>query len=192
MHKIIGGDKKEYGPASAEEIRQWIAEGRLSSMSQVQAEGSGEWKALGSFAEFADALRAEAVNPLRALAPAPPVSGEAWVSQVLAARPEVEPGRCLAQSWKLLIGNFGTLVGATLLIWLIGTACELNLISSLVYQVLWGVFYGGFYGVFLKKISGEEAPAGGSFAGFYLGFGQLLLAGVLLPLCLRLCVLFLF
>ncbi len=155
MHKIIGGDKKEYGPASAEEIRQWIAEGRLSSMSQVQAEGSGEWKALGSFAEFADALRAQAVHPLPALAPAPPVSGEAWVSQVLAARPEVEPGRCLAQSWKLLIGNFGTLVGATLLIWLIGTACELNLISSLVYQVLWGgqLLLAGFLSSLLSRLA---------------------------------------
>src|SRR5258708_29482071 len=177
MHKIIGGDKKEYGPASAEEIRQWIAEGRLSSMSQVQAEGSGEWKALGSVAEFADALRQQAVHPLPALAPAPPVSGEAWVSQVLAARPEVEPGRCLAQSWKLLIGNFGTLVGATLLIWLIGTACELNLISSLVYQVLWGEFYGGLYVVFLGKIRVEAAPALDSFPGVNHGFGERLVAG---------------
>jgi hypothetical protein len=184
-YKIIGGDKKEYGTATADEVRQWIAEGRLNAQSQVQAEGSGEWKALGAFAEFADALRAQAAPPPVRAVPAPPASPELWTSQILARRPEVQPGRCLAQSWKLLAGNFGTLFGATFLIWVIGTACELNAFTGLLYNVMWGVFYGGLYLVFLKKIRGEHVSAGDAFAGFSLGFGQLLLTGFLSSLLSR-------
>jgi hypothetical protein len=52
MYKIIGADKKEYGPVTADQIRQWIAEGRVNGQTMVQAEGSAEWKALASFPEF--------------------------------------------------------------------------------------------------------------------------------------------
>src|SRR6266404_670110 len=166
MYKIIGGDRQEYGPATADEVRQWIAEGRLNAQSQIQAEGSGEWKPLGSFAEFADALTTQA-RPLTATtAPIAPANPEAWASAVLTRQPEVEPGRCLAQSFKLVTGNFGLLFGATFLIWLIGTACELNPVTGIIYYVMRGVFYGGLYLVFLKKIRGEQVAVGDAFAGF--------------------------
>ncbi|HTS19696.1 MAG TPA: CD225/dispanin family protein [Verrucomicrobiae bacterium] len=53
MFKIIGGDGRQYGPVSAEQIRQWMAEGRASAQTMAQAEGSTEWKPLGQFPEFA-------------------------------------------------------------------------------------------------------------------------------------------
>jgi len=56
MYKIIGGDGQIYGPVSAETIREWIASRRATSNTQVQAEGSTEWKKLGELAEFRDAL----------------------------------------------------------------------------------------------------------------------------------------
>lgn len=101
---------------------------------------------------------------------------------MLARRPQLEPGRCLARSWKLLTSNFGTLFGATLLIWLIGTACELNPLTGIVYHVMRGVFFGGLYLVFLRKIRGQQAVVGDAFAGFNVGFGQLLLVGFLTSL----------
>lgn len=52
MFKMIGADRKEYGPVSAEQIRQWIAEGRVNSSTLLQAAGSSEWKPLSAFAEF--------------------------------------------------------------------------------------------------------------------------------------------
>jgi predicted nucleic-acid-binding Zn-ribbon protein len=55
-YKIIGADLMEYGPASAEQIRQWIAEGRVDSESKLQAEGGGEWTRLADVPEFAAAL----------------------------------------------------------------------------------------------------------------------------------------
>ncbi len=56
MYKLIGADQKEYGPVNADQIRRWIDEHRLNSLSLVQAEGSTEWKPLAMFPEFAASL----------------------------------------------------------------------------------------------------------------------------------------
>jgi hypothetical protein len=53
MYKIIGADQQEYGPVGAEEIREWLASGRVNSQTLVQAEGSTEWLPLASFSELA-------------------------------------------------------------------------------------------------------------------------------------------
>ena len=55
-YKVIGGDLKQYGPVSAEDLRKWIVDGRLNAMSLIQVHGDIEWKPLSSFPEFADAL----------------------------------------------------------------------------------------------------------------------------------------
>ena len=55
-YKIIGTDLMEYGPVSAEQVRQWIAEGRVDSQTKLQAEGAGEWRRLTEVPEFAAAL----------------------------------------------------------------------------------------------------------------------------------------
>ncbi|MGD1086572.1 MAG: DUF4190 domain-containing protein [Verrucomicrobiota bacterium] len=53
MYKIIGADQKEYGPITADQVRQWIHEGRLNATSRIQVEGAGEWKLLRELPEFA-------------------------------------------------------------------------------------------------------------------------------------------
>jgi len=55
MYKIIGADGKEYGPITAEQLRQWIAEGRANAQSRVLLEGTGDWKPLCEYPEFATA-----------------------------------------------------------------------------------------------------------------------------------------
>jgi len=52
MYKIIGADQNEYGPITAEQVRQWVAEGRLNGLSKIQVDGSGEWKELREMPEF--------------------------------------------------------------------------------------------------------------------------------------------
>ena len=47
MYKILGGDGKEYGPISADTLRQWVSEGRANAQTQVQVEGGTGWTALG-------------------------------------------------------------------------------------------------------------------------------------------------
>jgi hypothetical protein len=74
MYKIIGADQKAYGPVSVEQIRHWIAEGRVNAHTQIQAEGASEWQPLSSFPEFADDLGASAPVP-PAISAAPSVIG---------------------------------------------------------------------------------------------------------------------
>jgi hypothetical protein len=52
MFNIIGADGRQYGPVSADQLRQWIAEGRADAQSLVQPEGSAQRKRLGEFPEF--------------------------------------------------------------------------------------------------------------------------------------------
>ena len=70
MFKILGSDQKEYGPVSADQIRQWIAQGRANSQTKAQAPGTTDWKPLADFPEFADALQT-AVPPAGQPTPAP-------------------------------------------------------------------------------------------------------------------------
>jgi hypothetical protein len=55
-YTIIGGDKKEYGPVTGEEIKQWIAEGRLDGQSLARSDNDTEWRPLAAFPEFGAAF----------------------------------------------------------------------------------------------------------------------------------------
>jgi hypothetical protein len=52
MYRIIGADGREYGPISADQLRQWIAESRANAATRVLTEGATEWRALGTLPEF--------------------------------------------------------------------------------------------------------------------------------------------
>ena len=52
MYRIIGADGQQYGPVSAEQLRQWITEGRVNHQTRIQAEGATEWKTLADFPEL--------------------------------------------------------------------------------------------------------------------------------------------
>jgi hypothetical protein len=73
MYKIIGADGKEYGPIPAEQLRQWIAEGRVNAQTKVLPEGALEWKTIRDLPEFAASLPAPA--PMAPISLAPPTSG---------------------------------------------------------------------------------------------------------------------
>jgi hypothetical protein len=52
MYRIIGADQKEYGPVTAEQLRAWIAEGRVNAQTRVLPEGGTEWKTIAELPEF--------------------------------------------------------------------------------------------------------------------------------------------
>src|SRR5580692_5408367 len=58
MYKIIGANQVEYGPITTDQLRAWIAEGRVNAQTPVQAQGDTTWKPLSMFPEFAAALPA--------------------------------------------------------------------------------------------------------------------------------------
>jgi hypothetical protein len=66
MYKIIGADGKEYGPVSLEQMRQWLAEGRVNAQTRVLAEGTADWRTLAELPEFA--LSPSSPQPIRPLA----------------------------------------------------------------------------------------------------------------------------
>jgi TM2 domain-containing membrane protein YozV len=63
MYKIVGADGQQYGPVTADQIRRWIAERRANGQTLIQAEGSTDWKPLGTFAEFGADLRPPPATP---------------------------------------------------------------------------------------------------------------------------------
>lgn len=86
MYKIIGADQKQYGPVSADEMRKWIAEGRVNTQTLIQAEGQTDWRVLSTYPEFASA-------------PPPPPSGVPFgVNAPFGAMPEVKIPNYLVQS----------------------------------------------------------------------------------------------
>lgn len=69
MFTIIGGDGREYGPVTADQVRVWLNAGRANLETQAKALGTTEWRRLGDFAEFASP------DDLPPVMSAPPVEG---------------------------------------------------------------------------------------------------------------------
>lgn len=86
-YSVIGSDLKEYGPVSSEELRKWIAEGRIAADSKVRPEGGTEWLPVSQVPELAGALKKSSPPPIPASAFSPPnkakTSGLAVTSLVL-------------------------------------------------------------------------------------------------------------
>jgi hypothetical protein len=69
IYKIIGDNGQEYGPATGEQVRQWIAEGRLERRTPVFVDGAQDWSFVGLLPEFAGCFPAVATPPT--IAPPP-------------------------------------------------------------------------------------------------------------------------
>ena len=181
MYQIIGADNRPYGPITADQVKQWIAEARAGSETRAQVEGSADWKPLSAFPEFAEAIAAQvASNPrppfpltMASSVPPPRQPGEAMVAQILARDYTLEASSCVGRAWTLVTQNFWLLVGATFVAALVGGVVPLVLI---------GPSYGGIYALMLKLIRGEKAEFSDAFAGFNAAFLPLLLVGLVTAL----------
>jgi hypothetical protein len=178
MFRIIGGDNKQYGPASVQEVREWIRLGRAGAETQAQRDGETEWRPLGSFSEFADAF-AGAVSTVEGIpgdSPALPPVGvppepDRLAEEAMARTDRVGIGEALGRSWEILKADFWPIVGVTALI---------SLLLGLVHSALVGVFVtgpivGGLNWYLLKKLRGQPAQLSDAFAGFSSDFLQLFL-----------------
>ena len=115
MFTIIGGDGKEYGPITAEDLRKWIAEGRLNEQTLTKGEGDAEFRPLSAFSEFAGAFAPQFAAPA---APAAFASQTGWTDGDY----EVDIGSCFSRGWELVKANFWSTVGVTALVMIIITA----------------------------------------------------------------------
>ena len=138
MYKLIGADGQQYGPVSAEQIRRWLAENRLNASSLLQAEGSQEWKALGTFAEFVADLKAP---PAFAPPPLSPVATTGYSDP--RASNKIAAGIC-----GILLGSLGVhkfilgYTGAGLILLLVTLlTCGLGAIVTHLIGLIEGIIY---------------------------------------------------
>lgn len=198
---IIGGDGKQYGPVTEDDLRKWIAEGRLNASSTAKAESDAEWRTLDTFPEFAAALGTERPPD------AAPADAQDWPDRDY----ELDIVGCISRGWEILKGNFGVLFVA-FLVWLgvvfgfyvvaggvtgvinavhklgVGGARQtVNLIISLVSALVMGPITGGLYISFLKAIRGQAVTVGNVFDGFKSSFKQLFLGYLVMAFLIGLC-----
>lgn len=52
MYRLIGHDQKEYGPISLEQLKLWLAEGRIGPDTQISLDGTSQWRPLSTYPEL--------------------------------------------------------------------------------------------------------------------------------------------
>ena len=195
MYIIIGGDQKEYGPISTDDVRQWITEGRLNQKSLIKGESDAEFRALETFSEFAILFPASSSIPK--LPPSAFAVGRT-PEPAAATRTdyELDLGGCLSRGFELVKNNLGLLfVGALIYLLIEGAISGLAQIPfvgalfSIANFIIAGPLMGGVLYLFIRVIRGESAEIGDIFSGFRRGFGQLFLATLAQGLFLGLCLL---
>jgi hypothetical protein len=167
MYTIIGGDGKEYGPVTVDQIRAWMAGGRANLATKVRAQGTDAWKSIADCPEITGSMAAAGAVP------ALPIIDRKVTLDVMS---------CYERSWALLKSNFWPIVGVSFLI-------------TLVYCALLGVEKHGLFFVgpifnktisagllyyFLLTIRGQRATVGDAFAGFTKAFLVLVVIGIVI------------
>jgi uncharacterized membrane protein len=203
---IIGGDGKQYGPISEDDVRKWITEGRLNASSGAKAESDAEWRTLDTFPEFAEALNLQ--TPAGGPTPMPPDSGD-WLERDY----ELDMIGCITKGWEVQKGNFGSLF-VSFLIWLaliIGFYVVMSvfgvafgskkmdpagagqqgfrLLISAISAFLVGPMSGGLNYQFIQAVRGQTVKVGDVFIGFTKSFKDLALGQLAITFLIGLCML---
>jgi hypothetical protein len=191
MYFLIGADGREYGPFSAEQIRDWVTQGRANAHSRLRRDGETTWQALKDFAEFADASNLSAAPPPGT--PPPALSAESIAADYLSRPVSVDVASCITRGWALVRDNPGLTIGGTLLVMLVSVGLGMIPVVGFVAIFINPVLFGGLMYTFTRRIRGDVPSVGDAFSGFSLAFLQLGLAGLVsaLLICvgLLLCVL---
>lgn len=201
MYFIIGGDTKEYGPVSADDIRQWVVEGRLNAQSLAKSDGDTAWRTLASFSEFADLTGGTpSATPTTATVATPASTG------FLERDYELDIGGCIIGGWNVYKNNFGTLFGNFALMMVISMVCGsvvngifglihsnevvrqiIRLATSAALALVMGPTMGGVYRVFFRTSRGQPTGIGEMFSGFQNQFKDLFLGYLIVAMLIGLC-----
>lgn len=185
MFTIIGADGKEYGPVSADKLREWIASGRANAQTQARRDGEAAWSTLGSLPEFAGAFAAQPSTPAAAPSPgsfagaATPVDPKAYADAILARGAKLDFGAALSRGLDLLKSDYWTFVGITLVMTLVIAAANFIPLAGLLLN---GLLTGGLQLYFVRKLRNERPELGDCFVGFSSMTGALILGGLVVTL----------
>lgn len=176
MYFLIGADGREYGPFTADQIREWVAQGRANAHSRIRRDGEATWQALREIPEFIDLVGRPAAS---GSAPPPPaLTPDAIAADYLSRNAVLDIGSCVSRGWALVRDNPGLLIGATVLSWLVMFGIAMIPIIGLVGIFVNPVLAGGLFLVVLRRIRGESPGVGDVFNAFNIAFLQLGLAGL--------------
>jgi len=165
MYKIIGADLKEYGPITADQLRQWISEGRVNGDTKVQTEGSTDWKRMSELPEFRSVLPAAPPSP-----PMPPLG--TVPPPAPAPMPIPHPGPTLAPGMPQPVSMPPSSKSNQMAVWALVT----GILSVLCCQVLAPVsIVLGAVALSQIKQRPEQEGSGFAIAGIVLGIIALLL-----------------
>ena len=152
---IIGG--QQYGPVSENELRGWVAQGRVKPTDQVWTDGMATWAPAGSVEGLFPP--GTAVPPLAGLLVASPAPG--------GTGGQTPNADLTAQARGLLRGNWGLPIGFSLLLGLLASVVSfipyvgglLNLFIAGAFELAGVIFY-------LTFVRGGACELGMLFAGF--------------------------
>ncbi len=163
MYKIIGGDKVEYGPETAEQIRAWVADGRANGQTLVQAEGSNEWRPLASYPELIAAKESSDFSASTPSNDSKPFSrdlpADIWMRDY-----ELNIGDYINQSFAVLQRHFALILSGTT-IWLgiqvglmvLGMIPAVAMVASFASLIVTAPLMAGLYQLLLQVIRAEPA-----------------------------------
>jgi hypothetical protein len=185
-------------------VRLWISEGRLNAQSQAKLEGEAAFRPLGTFPEFGPLLAGALGGALTGQAVA---GGSDWAEGDYV----LDIGHCCSRAWRAFQANLGTLVGATVLYFLVifsfaavagmlstlvaGKEVSANavslilrtLVQSVVGSLVLGPMTGGFYLVVLRVLRQQPTGVGDLFWGFQNRFSRLYLVQLIISLISATC-----
>ncbi len=178
MFTIIGADGKEYGPVSAEKLREWIASGRANAQTQCRRDGETAWSTLGSLPEFAAAFSAPPPPPTGNAfgGAAGQVDPEAYAAAITGRGVSLDIGAALSRGWGLMKSDYWTFVGITALMIVVIAVANFIPIAGLLLN---GILLGGIQFYYLKRMRGQSAELSDCFIGFSVMTGALIIATLL-------------
>ena len=190
MYIIVGGDGNEYGPVSVEDIRQWIAEGRVNGQTRLRAADGSEWTTVGNLPEFTEALVARYAPPT---VPPPLGSPQAVfaLDTAMTEGPRLSASDCIGRGWQTMRSNFALFLGASFVVLFLNFALGfVPFIGGIVSMVIQGALLGGLFLLILRRVRGEPASLNDAFVGFGPRFVPLMMTGLLIQVLVFLGFLF--
>ncbi|MCD4825875.1 MAG: DUF975 family protein [Phycisphaerae bacterium] len=190
-------DGKQYGPVSLEELKQWIANGRVKPENLVWMSEMTDWVPASSVPELnaviAAAVTGGAIPPSLPPQAANPYAANSYYAGQAGAMPGAAPeqigtggqtpnANLTAKARNLLAGRWGLPIGFCLLLFLISFVYHsIPNLGQLVGLILDGPFYVGSALFFLTFAQRRNAQIGQMFHGFSM-FGTALAAYLLMSI----------
>jgi uncharacterized membrane protein len=145
MYSIIGGDKKTYGPVTADEVHRWIREGRADERTQIKREGGTNWEDLGNLSEFFPPHSSSPPKILRELHPS-----------IVSATGTLRVGDCVRQGWQVYRQDPWRITGIIALVFVAQFLLNsIPLAGALLAFLLNGPILGGIYNFCHQVIHGH-------------------------------------